>query len=48
MIGADQSCGVAIPNVSNHEKCILHLPHSNDISVGDLEQELQQAQERQM
>jgi hypothetical protein len=48
MIGADESCGVSIPNVSNHEKCLLHLPHSNDVSVGDLEQELEHAQQRQM
>ncbi|XP_028396593.1 KAT8 regulatory NSL complex subunit 2-like isoform X2 [Dendronephthya gigantea] len=48
MIGAEQSCGAAVPNVSNHERCILHLPHTSDLSVVDLEQELQQAQERQI
>jgi hypothetical protein len=48
MISADQSCGVAVPNVLNHEKCILHLPHSNDLSVGDLEQEFRDAKERQL
>ena len=39
---------MAVPNVSNREKCIFHVPHTNYVSVGDLEQELQQARERQM